>query len=1183
MTSIGRWLRSCVGFLLLALPGLGQAEDIDIFVGGQADSSLPNVIFVLDNTSNWARQSQQWPGGIQQGQAEVRAIRNALTGLANKVNVGIVEFTTQGTANQDGGYARFALQKLTETSQDALNARLDAIYANINGTIEKRNSGTPYGNLMYDVYNYLGGFSAMHSGAGTPLALADDAAYLTEPSLFRSPLNQNNLCSATYLIFIGNPNASGPSPDSSINSNALRALYGAVSATPDKLAGDSSGVPLPIPEINSIEVKGDVTPLGLTAQCYSNQKNKIEESLASCQVSVNAVGGMCRDSSDESAALLPNCTCSAEVTSVEGCSGSTAKFQVRQQASTIVTSPTGEKDTVAGAAWNLDDWSKFLFNHGVPVSMTYTVETPRVDGSGNPVLDDSGEQIIDEREETLNTRHSVITYAIDVYNKQPNADHSALLFSASQEVGGGRYFAATNADEIEAAIESVLSDILSVSTTYAAVTLPLSATNRAQNENQVFIGMFRPDQKARPRWFGNLKRYQLGMFNGTLIELADAQGRQAVNPQTGFAAECAESFWTDDSAAYWEGLGITPAPRSQCVSAMQTGEVWSDLPDGPFVEKGGVAQEIRQRTEARDIKTVSGGSLVDLTAAAVGGETYYNYLIGSQAGLTGVGEGTEILGSDGKRPSLHGDVIHSRPLPINYGGTIGTVVYYGANDGLFRAVKSSNGEELWALLAPEHLNKSVVVEGEEVAYETTKRLHDNSPKVLFPGKEYAEEDATPLPKDYFFDGPVGQYVTYNSSNQVDLAYIYPTTRRGGRILYALNVTNPNSPSLMWRKGCPELDSDTGCDPGFADIGQIWSTPRSGRLAGYASDPVIILGGGYDTCEDDDSVSTSCADKGDAYKGRGIYVLNARTGDLIKRFATDNAVVSDVNTVDVNFDGKIDYAYAADTGGNIWRVSFPKPVASATGTLADNVSSWSSAKVAFTRGDGRRFMNTPTLLAFEADGREYVYLALGSGNRERPLDSNYPYTTNAPHGVDDRFYVLRDEPEAAVDPVDPVDLDDTGTDGVMIDATIEPACDVTGIEPGAEKKGWFMSMPGRGEQIVNPGAIAGGDVLFNSYRPGSAAVGMCSRPLGIATAYQMSLFNGSACGRQRSELIAGGGMPIAPTISTVNIKVDPSCQGAECETVTETICIGCRGLKPTPIVPTIDDTRKRAYWNSDIDR
>lgn len=1164
MTGIGQRLKACMGFmLLLALPGLGQAEDIDIFVGGQTDSSLPNVIFVLDNTSNWARQSQQWPGGIQQGQAEVRAIRDALSGLTDKVNVGVVEFTTQGNANQDGGYVRFALQKLTGTSQSVLNSKLDAIYADVNGNTEKRNSGTPYGNLMYDVYNYLGGLGVVHSGGGTPESLADASAYEVMPSKFRSPLSQNNICSPTYLIFIGNPNSSGPSDDSSANSSALKALYGAVNAAPDKLSGDSSGVPLPLQKINSYEEKGEVTSLGFTAQCYRNNNDKaVEDSLLECKAAVEAVGGMCRDSDDEDAALLPNCHCSAAIVSNSGCSNNEAKFQVRQQSSTIVTSPTGERDTVKGARWNLDDWSKFLNNHGVPITLSYTTTVIENDVEVEKVVTDT-------------TRHSVITYAIDVYNKQPNADHSALLFSASQSVGGGRYFAATNANEIKAAIESVLSDILSVSTTYAAVTLPLSATNRAENENQVFIGMFRPDQKARPRWFGNLKRYQVGLFNGNLVELADAKGMQAVNPQTGFAAECAESYWTTDSVAYWETLGITPAPRSQCVSVMETGKVWSDLPDGPFVEKGGVAQEIRKRTAARVIKTVDGSSLTNLQSASLGNDAY-NYLLGTQAGLTGIGAETEVLGADGKRPSIHGDVIHSRPLPVNYGGTTGTVVYYGANDGLFRAVKSSNGEELWALLAPEH-------------FAGIQRLYKNSPKVLFPGQDYESSDtgtAAPRYKDYFFDGPVGQYVTYGTNDQVNLAYIYPTMRRGGRMLYALNVTNPSSPTLMWRKGCPNLDNDTGCDAGFAGLGQTWSTPRAGNLAGYQGDqgdqgdPVIIFGGGHDACEDPDSIATTCTTTS---KGRGIYVLNARTGALIKRFDTDNAVVSDVNTVDIDFDGKIDYAYAADTGGNIWRVSFPRPVAEEDEAILDNVSDWSITKVASTAGAGRRFMNTPALLAFQQNGQDYVYLALGSGNRERPLESNYPYMDD----VDDRFYVLRDEPGAVAADLETeqseavaINLDDKN--GAMIDATTEPACDADGIYPGATKKGWFMSMPARGEQIVNPGAIAGGDVLFNSYRPGGTQVGMCSRPLGVATAYQMSLFNGSACGKPRSEEIPGGGMPIAPTISTVNIPLDPTCT-SNCETVKETICIGCKGLKPTPIIPTINDSRKRTYWNSDIDR
>jgi len=66
------------------------------------------------------------------------------------------------------------------------------------------------------------------------------------------------------------------------------------------------------------------------------------------------------------------------------------------------------------------------------------------------------------------------------------------------------------------------------------------------------------------------------------------------------------------------------------------------------------------------------------------------------------------------RPSLHGDVLHSRPVVVNYGDSRGLVVFYGANDGVFRAVNGSQtaaigsvsaGGELWGLVLPEHFQK----------------------------------------------------------------------------------------------------------------------------------------------------------------------------------------------------------------------------------------------------------------------------------------------------------------------------------------------------------------------------------------------------------------------------------------------------------------------------------------------
>jgi type IV pilus assembly protein PilY1 len=220
-----KWLNTgllLAGFFSVAV----QAEDIDIFAGtNTVDTTLPNVIFVLDNTSNWSRESQQWPGGLAQGQSEVRAIRNALIGKTNKINVGIVEFTTGGTASQNGAYVRFGLQELTTASQLSLNTTLGKIFTDINDPVEKRNSNTQYGNLMYDFYNYLSGGNQSFAGGGTPASLADTNAYTSQFDEFRSPLQAADACVDTYLIFIGNPNSSGPTEDDATNSRALAALY----------------------------------------------------------------------------------------------------------------------------------------------------------------------------------------------------------------------------------------------------------------------------------------------------------------------------------------------------------------------------------------------------------------------------------------------------------------------------------------------------------------------------------------------------------------------------------------------------------------------------------------------------------------------------------------------------------------------------------------------------------------------------------------------------------------------------------------------------------------------------------------------------------------------------------------------------------------------------------------------
>src|SRR5690349_25179678 len=76
---LSRFLTLLATFGLVFTSFQASPEDIDIFSVDQ-DSTVnnPNVLFIIDNSANWSRQSQQWPGGEDQGQSEVDAIKTEI-------------------------------------------------------------------------------------------------------------------------------------------------------------------------------------------------------------------------------------------------------------------------------------------------------------------------------------------------------------------------------------------------------------------------------------------------------------------------------------------------------------------------------------------------------------------------------------------------------------------------------------------------------------------------------------------------------------------------------------------------------------------------------------------------------------------------------------------------------------------------------------------------------------------------------------------------------------------------------------------------------------------------------------------------------------------------------------------------------------------------------------------------
>ena len=773
---------------------------------------------------------------------------------------------------------------------------------------------------------------------------------------------------------------------------------------------------------------------------------------------------------------------------------------------------------------------------------------------------------------------NVQTYTIDVFKDAQDPNETALLLSMAK-YGGGRYFQATNEDAILNALREILVEIQSVNSVFASASLPISAANRSQNENQIYIGMFRPDGKADPKWYGNLKRFQVALF-GSDAKLADKDGKEALSATTGFVQACATSYFTTSSnhndalgnpVYYWD---FSPSSAGTCTSIANS--TFDDLPDGGVVEKGSVAEVIRKGnavgatfpySTTRTMKTCAAApctSLADFTSGVVtitrtgAPDAATNQAI---VDFTYGKDVTDENGRDGRlepRASVHGDVTHSRPLPVNYGTGRGVRVYYGSNDSAYHAVSGEDGHEIWSFVAPEHHSKLI-------------RLYNNAPKIAYPPPTVVPANAQR--KDYFFDGSTGIYETFNppTSSNADKVWIFPSMRRGGRMVYGFDVSNENSaPIFKFAIGCPNLTDDVGCTAGTSEIGQTWSTPSVALIKGFSTTtPVLIFGGGYDNCEDVDSATTACTASN---KGHKVYVVNASNGTVLQSFNTDRAVPADVALIDRDLDGMVDHAYIADTGGNVYRIDFVDPSVPPTPSSplpTRAPGAWTITKIAFTNGGARKFLFAPAVLATS----DRSYIALGTGDRERPLIQNYPYTTP----VLNRYYMLIDMFPA---PGAPIDLDS----GALDDFTGNTTC---ATQTSSGSLGWRLDLnaSGTGEQTVTSSVIFGGAVFFSTNRPVAAAPNTCATNLGEARAYAVNLLNasgiigtGSTCGGSRSDTFVGGGLPPSPVVGTVQVQ---TAEGMK----TIPVLIGGANLSGGPTLPTgaqtppvpIAQIRSRIYW------
>lgn len=1094
---------------------LAVADDIDVFVGGANTTQKPNLLIVLDSSSNWSSSLAPDPDihpttKQTKFHHEMKALGKVLDALGDcqkvpgvtpatckpdgsligdGLRLGLMMFAETGT---NGGYVRSAVRDMNSANRNALKCMLtgqpivqptgytcnsaQSPGLNMSGS-DSDNSGSnqPYAKVMFEAFKYFGGYTS-------PAYAYKDA----QPS--------GAIKDATHF----GPRAyAGWGTDSGSDKGSIRRDY----------QGNNTA-------------RSSNKAFGATGGSYNNgafdnaaDTNYNSDFVETCGKNFilfisNGNPGTGGDSGGTS-----------EVTLLSNVGGNTTT--IKNAAGAVVHASYG------------DEFARFLY---------------QTDVSEQP-----GQQ-------------NVTTYTMAVYdeadtNQTSTVEMNKLMDSMATAGGGAAYRATKGADLVEGLL-SAINQMMARDSTFVTATLPVNTNAQGEFLNQVFIGTFRPDSNGNPRWWGNVKQYRLACMIGSsedtscgvssTVKLVDNSTPPKViySAGTAFIDSNVTSYWTEAGNQFWinspKGASNTPT---------------YDAPDGEVVEKGGVAQRLRisystDRAPRKVFTCASSGSAAAgvVGSCGVSGSALANFnttgtspglaasdaskffqsstpipdeidlgsktVYGGTSGLSAANQATEftrlvdwVRGSDNinpsdergpgagvtVRPSIHGDVIHSRPVAIDFGGSHGVVLFYGDNHGHLHAIKgktdtaTGGGSELWSFVAPEFFPKLA-------------RLRANLPALLTPVTP-GGIDPAPIRKDYFWDGSISAYQDRLTDPANPKVYLYITARRGGRFIYALDVSDPTTPKFLWK-----IDPNTS---GFSNLGQTWSAPAVTKVPGQ-TDPVMIFGGGYpgdyqngatDICEDADGSRNHTTAPCD--RGRGVYVVNAKTGALIKHISgtgvsarvgasettvdMDYAIPSDVYFMDSDFDGLSDRLYVGDLGGRVWRMELSSA----------NSNDWKAYLLSALGTTGKVFFR-PAVIQQTA----YTGVLVGTGDREKPLKTDST----------DGFYAIKDTSPAVL-----------LSTSAWASSTAANLClkNAAGeCSSGSETYGWRIPLA-QGEKVINSPRVAFGIVNFATNIPKANTASQCFNN-GEARSYQLKFESGTgafASGNLYTTIGTGG---LAPT-------------------------------------------------------
>jgi type IV pilus assembly protein PilY1 len=721
------------------------------------------------------------------------------------------------------------------------------------------------------------------------------------------------------------------------------------------------------------------------------------------------------------------------------------------------------------------------------------------------------------------------------------------------EAGGGTYKVANNAATLAEAFDDILNEVLKNPTSFVSPSLSVNAFNKLFNRDEVYFSLFSP--LLAQAWPGNVKKFVL---------CSDT------DPTTGCEFGEIMDSHTPAVAAIGSNAKIKATARSY----------WSTVDDGPEVTVGAAGSKVPAPHANRRVYTYTaaadGPTSVDLTVSHIvqdSNSAITETLLGASGNhSSGITERTAIINwmrgqdlededSDNNTTENRwpfADALHSRPLTISYGGTTADPVIkivVGTNDGGLRMVNATTGEEEWIVYFPEFLDEQkTLMEGNN-------------------GDHVYGVDGSPAA--WTIDNDNDGIIEYADGDRV---YLYIAMRRGGRNIYAFDITptspitNSSSatsikPRFMWRI--------IGGAGDFAKLGQTWSQPivtdirvkcPSGDSTcddGTSAEDskaktVLIFAGGYDPRLDDNIDDSTWAAEDDW--GNAIYIVDPLTGERIW-WASETgsgadlelanmkyAIPSDIAMIDANSDNGIDRLYVGDTRGQLWRIDLSDqidPDGNNANARNGSTSAYVFADVGCTGGsrasncsatskqNRRKFFYPPDIAQVDDSDFSatpiYDLITIGSGDREDPTDKHTDATSA--DEVHNRIYAFRDihtnlgGPGSSVAALTDADLYDATSNALQDGTDTDAKDDLRAAD------GWYINLTESagyiGEKVLAKTVIFDGKLFVTTFVPSqdSAAV-VCPTPSeGTARLYTLHYLNATATAADEERTVElGGGIP-----------------------------------------------------------